>query len=205
MRFAIVAAGALAASAVVLAANTARADGSMDDKKITVGGDLQFIIPVGDMSNGTGPQIGPLVRAGYRVIPPLEITARLGYLWGFNKSTSAGGITVNNNVSNFPIWVGARYFFMDAPAGLYGAAELALNIMSDNFSQTGNVAGNNLGTSGSTGATREGFNLGVGYVISPDLPIDIRAQFSYFNLLGTNSGENALFGIGLSAGYSFFF
>ena len=51
---------------------------------------------------------------------------------------------------------------------------------------------------------RAGFNLGVGYVLSKDLPIDVRLQFSYLNLIGTGSGEPALMGLGLSAGYSFF-
>jgi hypothetical protein len=191
------AAGVLAASAVVFSGSSARADdagGSMDDKKITVGADAQFILPVGDMSNGTGPQIGALLRGGYRVIPPLEITARIGYLFGLNKDQGAG---ISTNISNIPIWVGARYYFMDAPAGLYADAELALNLMQ------ANVSGG--GLSGSTGATREGFNVGAGYVISSDLPIDIRAQYSYFNLLGTNSGEKGLMGIGLSVGYSLFF
>lgn len=101
------------------------------------------------------------------------------------------------SISNIPIWVGARYYFMDAPAGLYGDAELALNLMTASASFGG--------ASTSTGVTREGFNLGAGYVISQDLPIDIRAQFMYLNLLGTNSGETALMGLGISVGYSLFF
>lgn len=200
MRFGILAAGLLAASAVVFSVSAARADdsGSMDDKKITVGADAQFILPVGDMSNATGPQIGALLRGGYRVIPPLEITARIGYLAGLSKSQGSSAIgNVSSSISNIPLWVGARYYFMDAPAGLYGAAELGFN-----FQQVSASVG---GVSASQGATREGFNLGVGYVISQDLPIDIRAQYSYFNLLGTQSGETAEMGIGLSVGYSLFF
>lgn len=197
MRFAIVAAGALAASAVMFSVTAARADGDMDDKKITIGADAQFLLPLSsDFSNASGPWIGALVRGGYRVIPPLEITARVGYLAGLSKSQSIAGQNISYSISDVPLWVGARYFFgvgSDAPAGLYGAAELGFNFMSVS------VAG------ASGGATREGFNVGAGYVISPDLPIDIRAQLTYLNLLGTNGGESADLGLGLSVGYSFFF
>jgi Outer membrane protein beta-barrel domain len=179
-------------------AGTARADG-MDDKKIVVGGDVQFVLPLNsDFSNATGPLIGAVIRGGYRVTPALEVTARIGYLAGLSKSQSAGPLgNVSTSISDIPIWIGARYYLMNAPAGLYGAAEIGLNDMTAKVSEGG--------TSLSAGETREGFNLGAGYVISPDLPIDIRAQFMYLNLLGTENGEKALFGLGISAGYSVFF
>lgn len=198
MRFAIVAAGVLAASAVMFSVTAARAD---DDKKLTVGVDAQFLLPLNsDFSNGSGPWIGGLARAGYRVIPPLEVTARIGYLAGLSKSESVLGQSVSSSISDIPLWIGARYFFgvpSDAPAGLYGAAEIAFNFMTAHESANG--------VSVSSGETREGFNLGVGYVLSQDLPIDFRVQFSDLNLLGTNSGEPSLLGLGLSVGYSFFF
>jgi len=204
MRLAMLA-GVIAATGVVLTCATARADGapaggggSMDDKKIVAGADLQFVLPLNsDYSNVAGPQIGALLRGGYRVMPALEITARIGYLYGLSKSQNTALGSVSYSISNIPIWVGARYYFMDAPAGLYGDAELALNLMTASASFGG--------VSQSTGVTREGFNLGAGYVISTDLPIDIRAQFMYLNLLGTNSGETALMGLGISVGYSLFF
>jgi len=179
--------------AVNLCAGAALAqEGGGDDKKITLGGDLQFVLPIGDMGDYEGPQIGALFHAGYRVIPALEITGRIGYLAGLSKSQGP----VDISLSNIPIWVGARYFFMDAPAGLYAGAELALNLM------TATASGG--GLSASKGVTREGFNVGAGYVISRDLPIDIRAQLSMFNLLGKDTGEPTFMGIGISAGYSFF-
>jgi hypothetical protein len=181
---------------VLFSGNSARADGaggSTDEKKISVGGDLQFMLPLSsDFSNASGPWIGALAHAGYRVIPPLEITARIGYLAGLSKSQQTPFGSVSYSVSDIPIWLGARYYFMDAPAGLYGAAELGINVM--NVSAGGQ----------STGWTREGFNIGAGYVISKELPIDIRAQLMYLNLLGTQSGESGWLGLGLSVGYSFF-
>ncbi|HEY6459869.1 MAG TPA: outer membrane beta-barrel protein [Polyangiaceae bacterium] len=182
-------------------AGTARADG-MDDKKIVVGGDAQFVLPLNsDFSNGSGPWIGVVAHGGYRITPAFEVTARVGYLAGLSKSqsTTIGGqkFSVSESISDIPIWIGARYYFMDAPAGLYGAAEIGINAMTGHFSEDG--------VSASTGETREGFNVGAGYVISPDVPIDIRVQFMDLNLLGTSSGEPSLLGLGISAGYSFFF
>jgi hypothetical protein len=168
--------------------------GDMDDKKIVVGGDLPILFPVSsDFGNATGPMLGILARGGYRITPPLELTARIGYLAGLGKSNGP----VSTSISGFPIWLGARYYFQEPPAGFYGFAEIAINAFNVNASVGG--------ASASQGFTREGFNLGGGYVISPDLPIDIRAQLSYINLLGTQGGESAAIALGLSVGYSFFF
>jgi hypothetical protein len=171
--------------------------GGDDDKKIGLGIEGQFMLPLGDFGDLTGPQIGPLVRIGYRVIPSLELTARTGYLFGLGKTQTILGTDISRSVSNIPIWVGARYFFMEPYAGLYGSAELAINLMS--------ASGSSGGVSSSTGITREGFNLGAGYVISKELPIDIRAQFSMLNLLGKETNEPTFIALGLSAGYTFQF
>jgi hypothetical protein len=169
-----------------------------EDKKIGIGVEGQFMLPLGDFGDVTGPQIGPLVRFGYRVIPALELTARTGFLFGLSKDQSA---QVSTSVSNIPIWLGARYFFMEPYAGLYGAAEFALNLMT--VHSTVKILGQD--ASASTGFTREGFNIGAGYVISKELPIDIRAQFSMLNLLGKETGETTQLALGISAGYTFQF
>jgi Outer membrane protein beta-barrel domain len=181
----------------------AEASPAAGDKKISVGADLLFVLPVGDLSNDTGPQIGPLLRGGYRIMPALELTARIGYLFAFGKSQNPTPlVTGSTSVTDIPVWLGARYFVGDAPAGLYAAAEIGVNFLNASYTvNPGNVQK-------STGDTRGGFNLGVGYVISKDLPIDVRLQYSYLNLIGANtgpSGDGSLMGIGLSAGYSFFF
>ncbi|HTQ45157.1 MAG TPA: outer membrane beta-barrel protein [Polyangiaceae bacterium] len=177
----------------------AEAAPSSGDKKITVGADVLFVLPVGNLSDDTGPQIGPLLRGGYRIMPQLELTARIGYLFAFGKTQNpTPQYSASTSITDIPVWLGARYFLMDAPAGLYGAAEIGMNFLNASYTvNPGNVQK-------STGDTRAGFNLGVGYVISKDLPIDLRLQYSYLNLVGS-SGEGPLMGIGLSAGYSFFF
>jgi hypothetical protein len=171
-----------------------------DDKKIGIGIDAQFMLPTGDLSDATGPFIGPLVRFGYRVMPPLEVTARIGYLFGLGKDQGAG---VSTSFSDIPIWLGARYFFMEPYAGLYGAAEIGANVLKPHYSP--DLPSSPLTDELTKSRTRFGFNLGVGYVISKDLPIDFRLQLTHLNLIGTETGEKASIAIGLSVGYTFQF
>ena len=91
---------------------------------------------------------------------------------------------------------------MDPNAGLYGAAELGLNLIQPRPRSAARPW--RLDSS-----TRIGANLGVGYVISKELPIDIRAQFTMFNLLlkedVAGTSEKTQFGLGISGGYTFQF
>jgi hypothetical protein len=177
-------------------------------KKIGVGGDLIFALPLGDMADATGPAIGPVGRFGYRVIPPLELTGRIGYLFGFDKDQ---GLGFSSSISLLPIWAGARYFVMQPESGLHVGGELGLNILI--FSESGDNGTINI--SSSDQRARLGVNGVVGYVISEDLPIDISAQFNLYNLLlkedttvttpagKVSSSENTIFGLGLSVGYTY--
>jgi len=207
MRLTLIIAISAGAAFISIPAFAQSTPASNSEKKIGVGADAMVVIPVGDLSDVSGPQLGILGRFGYRVIPKLEVTGRAGYIYGFKKGLAAGipgGENVKSGVSSIPIWAGARYFFMDnSPAGLYAGAEIGLNFLTQRFE------GEN-GASQSHGTTRFGLNLAVGYVISPELPIDIRAQFIHYNLLGKDSGddlvngsESALLGFGLGVGYTF--
>lgn len=175
------------------------AGGGGDEKKMGIGLDAQFLLPLGDLADATGPFIGPLVRFGYRVTPPLEVTLRAGYLFGLSKEQGP----VKFSLSNIPIWVGGRYFIMDPGAGLYAGLEIGANILKPHLDPE--PPSNPLTDKALESRTRFGFNLAVGYVISKDLPIDIRAQFSHLNLLGTESGETAATAVGASVGYTFSF
>jgi hypothetical protein len=165
-------------------------------RRFSLGADALLMLPVGRFSNYTGVQLGPLLRIGYRVLPRLEATIRSGYLFGFNTRNGAG---ISLSVSNIPIWLGARYFFTEPSAGLYGAAEIGANLMQSHFDANGGP----FVPSGPAALTRGGFNLGAGYVISKDLPIDLRLQLSYLNLVAADPVDGSLITIGLSAGYTF--
>ena len=185
------------------AAEPAPAAGGDDEKKIGVGADLQFVLPLGDFGDASGPLIGPVLRVGYRVMPPLELNLKAGFLYGLTKEQGAGAFTADVGVNIIPISIGGRYFFIDPNAGLYGGLDIALNLIQPKAS----IGGTSV--SGLDSSTRIGTNLGVGYVISKELPIDIRAQFMMFNLLlkedVAGTSEKTQFGLGISGGYTFQF
>jgi hypothetical protein len=166
-------------------------------RRFGLGFDAQVMLPVGRFSDYTGLQVGPLLRLGYRVVPRLEVTLRSGYLFGFNTTSTAG---ISLNVSNIPIWLGARYFFGAEPtAGFYGAAELGANLMLSHFDANGGP----FVPSGSAALDRGGFNLGAGYVLRKELPFDVRLQLSYLNLVARDPVDGSLITLGLSVGYTF--
>lgn len=186
MRKIVATAGVLLASLFISGSASAQEEGD-DGKKFGIGGDLQIVIPTGSFSNGTSLMIGPLFKFGYRVIPNLEITGRTGFLLG------VGDLGVNM----IPLWGGARYFFMQPGAGAYAGGEMGLNMLL--------IPGFDLGPFGSTPSQSEarfGMNLGGGYVISRELPIDIRGQLMMLNIGDDNS---LALGIGLSGGYTYHF
>jgi hypothetical protein len=147
------------------------------------------------MADATGPQLGPVLRGGGPISPTWAFVARLGFLDGLNTSKTFPGFTTTQSISNLPIWVGVRWYLTDPPAGFFVLADVAFNILIRNPA----TSSLGLGTSGSTDG-RAGFNAGFGGVFSPKVPIEFSAQFSYFNLLE----DPALFGVGLSVGYSLF-
>jgi Outer membrane protein beta-barrel domain len=165
-------------------------------KKLSLGADLLFVAPVGDLADLSGPLIGPVVRGGYLVKPGFEVNGRIGYLFGSKKDQFFG--LFDSRISDLPVWLGARYFFRDTPVGPYAGAELGLNVMRGSLGLSGT------GLSASSSFTRLGANLQAGYVISPDVPIDLRLQVHYLNLLGGDD-RRALLGVGVSAGYTAFF
>lgn len=192
------------AAATVAFSGAARAEAPDDGKKISLGGDLLFMLPVGDLADASGPQIGPVLRGGYRVIPNLELTGRLGYLFGLKKEQgSIGGTTFSTGFNVLPIWAGARYYFMEPGAGVYAGAELGLNIIMPTVDPEPPVKPDS--------RTRIGFNLLGGYVISRELPLNLGLQFSYYNLLLTEdvttaagkASETGAYAIGLNVGYAF--
>ena len=190
------------------------------ESRLSLGADAVFLVPVGILSDLTGPQLGPVLRVGYRPISRLELTLRSGFLFGFG-TTRAGlleapgrlvDVDVTTRISNIPIWAGARWFFMDAPAGLYAALELGANVYTYSSSavpqspQTGEPSTEQGALEQSDTRVRLGYNVGLGYVLSPSLPLDFRLQFTHLNVLLRSSTEtSALLSAGASVGYTFNF
>lgn len=190
-----------------------------DFRRVSLGVEAQMLVPVGDLSEGSGLLFGPLVRFGYRVARPLELTASAGYLFGLTKDTSTAPIQGSGGLNLVPLMVGGRFFFFpDAEgesqadrdrgaasrySGLYLSTEIGLNLIIPKAEINGKSV-ENLDT-----RARFGGNFGLGYILSKRLPIDVRAQFSLLNLFGKEDqvqgvqiDEKTLYGIGVSAGYT---
>jgi hypothetical protein len=172
------------------------------DRKVSVGADVAVLVPVGELADDTGVAVGPLLRLGYLVGGGAELTLRSGYLHSFEKTNAA----FSTRTSNVPIWFGARYFFMEPHAGLYGSFEMGPNFLLEK--RTGSSSsfidgGRDVAVTQKDTEPRFGLNLAVGFVVSKAVPIDIRAQYSYLNVLGGDDGEDPLMGVGASVGYTF--
>lgn len=167
-----------------------------DAKKIGLGGDLQAFIPTGDLSDASSFMIGPVLRGGYRPLRNVEVTGRLGYVFGFPKEPFPGTTARFDLV---PIWAGARYFFQEqAPAGAYAGGEMGINLLRFHSSYDG-PASPFVPDSATQTETRFGMNFFGGYVLSRELPIDFRGSLSFLNIGDGGPG----FAIGLSAGYTY--
>lgn len=168
-----------------------------EDGKIGVGGDLVTTLPLGDYWDATGPQIGASIRGGYYATPQIEPYVRVGYQYGFKKepklpatSTPASPVTVPKiGINDLSVLLGGRYFFVSPYAGIYGNVEIGMHVLS----LSGYAKGDSI--------TRFGANVGAGYVISKELPVNLGAQLSLVNLIGQESGETTFIGINILAGY----
>lgn len=168
------------------------------DKRIGVGIDLVFIIPLGAFDRQTGLPIGPVVRFGYRVLPPLEVSMRAGYLFALAKDQQAGVVA---KLDILPVWLSVRYFLLRPFVGPYVAADVGANLYLPAVEPPPPGAAGDMVTEG---RWRFGANFGAGYVVSDSLPIDFRAQLVLPNLVGkdSNLGEKTHVGIGGGVGYT---
>ncbi|HEX8794171.1 MAG TPA: hypothetical protein VF765_24680 [Polyangiaceae bacterium] len=197
MRFAIVAAGALAASAVVLSGNTARADATPTG--IEVGLRSGYAIPLGNLvgapSGQTAPNLSDTISgmvpiwldAGYRLNPNMMIGAFFQYGLAFTnngtKSLFSGCGTSGVSCSANDLMFGAQFhyhFMPDQTIDPWAGIGVGYEILNGSASQGGQSLG---------GASFNGFqfvNLQVGgdYKVMPNLGVGPFIAFS----LGEYSG-----------------
>jgi hypothetical protein len=107
---------------------------------VTIGVDGSLAIPFGDWGDATGIGIGGLFRGEYPLMPNLNLTGRVGYLYHLSKNS----VTLHE----VPILVGAKYGFTDQ---IYGAAEIGLVYRKASCDL------------GCTSDTNLGFTIGAGY------------------------------------------
>lgn len=167
-----------------------KATAAEEEKPFGIGGDLAVVAPVGDLADGTGPLVGPSFRAGYHVIPNLEIGGRVGFLYGIEKSAGMA----ESSVSAVPVLFGARYFF-------HGSVRRALRGRSrgDERPHGGRHPRRGLGLSDGDARWLRG-RLRLGHFAQGPRRCGAEAE-SLQPLLGTEDREGALLGVGVCAGY----
>ena len=153
--------------------------------KLTVGVDGAFHLPLGTLADGSGMGFGALARGEYNLIPNLNGTVRVGYIYGLKKDVSVLGTSVKSSVSYIPIWVGGKYFITDM---IFGAAEVGMNMLSFKAE-----AG---GLSLSSSENKFGATVGAGALISG---LEVKAQLVILDL-GSTSDSMALM---VNVGYDF--
>lgn len=197
MRFAIVAAGALAASAVVFSGNPARADATPTG--IEVGLRSGYAIPLGNLagapSGATAPNLGDTISgmvpiwldAGYRLNPNMMIGAFFQYGIAFantgNKSFLAQCANSAVSCSANDLMFGAQFHYhlmpdqtIDPWAGI-GIGYEILNM-------SGSQGGQSLGSAAFNGFQFVNLQIGGDYKVMPNLGVGPFVMFS----LGEYSG-----------------
>jgi hypothetical protein len=86
---------------------------STSAKGTIIGADAAVAIPFGTWGDGVGIGIGALLRAEYGLMPKLNLTGRIGYIFHLAKN--------DVKFHEVPILVGAKYGITDQ---IYGAAEI---------------------------------------------------------------------------------
>jgi hypothetical protein len=152
-----------------------------------IAADAQLAIPVGNLSDGAGIGFGVLGRYERNLIPKLNITGRIGFIYHLSKDSSSGvGGTASLNFYTIPILVGVKY---DLTNSIFGAAELGI------FSNHATASFG--GMSVSSGSTDFGITLGGGFRLTDQM--EVRLNLHIMDL--GNAGDSlALVG---GFGYTF--
>ncbi|MBK7395679.1 MAG: outer membrane beta-barrel protein [Myxococcales bacterium] len=173
----------LALAAGLLSTTTAA---HAEEPATRVGVDAGLALPIGKLSDGANLGLAGLVRVEHRIVPALDVTARLGAIYFLPKD--AGGIKVS--LLAIPLLVGVRVPFGEGP---FVTGEVGLTRVSAHAS--GTVAG--VDASGSSDAEFKGTLLvGGGYRFGA---FDVKATFGGLDL---GHFGDTLF-LGVNAGYNF--
>jgi len=159
-------------------------------KKMTVGADLAFILPLGDYADGVSAAIGVLGRFEFAVNAQLAVTGRLGYIYNVVKDAPDG-----YTLSMIPVMAGAAYKI--GTSGLFAYGEVGLT----NIRVSLDVGG----MSFSDSETKLSIGAGAGYAMGK---IKGRVGFYMPGSLSDDDGmggstTTTLFGIMASGGYDF--
>jgi len=128
---------ALTVSAL-LCATTARADGEPQKEAppeapapgesappvLRLYGEPIVAVPMGALASVTGPGVGALLAANYRLSDTWQLTGRAGYVAGSTTGIQVSGITVQSSLSYAPVLAGAKLYLAGSDVvRLYAAGE----------------------------------------------------------------------------------
>jgi Outer membrane protein beta-barrel domain len=201
MRFPIIAAGALAAAAVVLSGNSARADATPTG--IEVGLRSGYALPIGDifqwkgLGDGVNGAIPIWIDAGYRFRPNAMIGAFFQYGIGLVNPHGAGFPLVNgetcgggSDCSASDIMFGVQFHYHllpDQTIDPWGGVGLGYEIL--DLSDPGFAS-----TTGAGGESYNGFfanlQIGADYKATPNLGVGPFVMFSLGEYSGCSDGSS---------------
>ncbi len=177
-----------------------------DEKRLAAGGDLLVTVPIGPLADISGALIGPVARAGFRAVPHLELGLRAGFLFALGKDTDvpagahgANAFSDTTGVRVLPIWLGARWFFLDETSGPYASGGLGANVLMP-FASGPRFDIEQLAGFRQDTTVRLGFDVGAGSVV-PRLPIHAGVQLTFFDVAPQDEREKTLWGLTFAVGY----
>ena len=167
-----------------------------EDKRFVIARDFGLAIPVGPFADQAAVMYGPLLRLGYHPNDAVEIGIRAGYQRGFDRTVDG----VTGSLSSVPIYTSARWFARGHRAGPYVGGEIGANL----FRQNRTARTSFWDVSADRTWVRPAADIGVGWVWSRALPIDVRVQLASLDLVSRHGPLDDLT-FGVNAGYSSFF
>ncbi len=167
-------------------------DAAVPMKKMTVGADLAFVLPLSDYGDVASAAIGVLGRFEFAVNPQLSVTARVGYLYNLVKNVPSGA---SASLGMIPLLLGGTYNI--GTSGLFAYAEVGVT----NIRVSASAGGMDFSDS----KTKLSFGAGAGYQMKK---IKARAGFFMPGSQDNSDGmggtkTTTLFGILASVGYDF--
>jgi len=147
-----------------------------------------FQRPLGTLDDATGPGIGLLLRGEYNLMPRLNGTMRVGYVYSGQRAFDPGpeGVGVYLSKDNVPIWLGGKYFVTHQ---LYGFVEAGLDVIRSKaetriFPDSSSARSTDL---------KAGASVGAGAFAGP---LDLKVQFEILDLGHASDSMAILVGVG---------
>jgi hypothetical protein len=171
-------------------APAATTEATMPAQRMHLGADADVAVPLGNFSDGAGIGLGALLRYEQAMLPNLNLTGRLGFIYHLPKTQVVPGFSADTKFWTIPVLAGVKFALNQS---FYAAGELGLFFNHASVDVSGGGFGS--GSSSST-ETDVGVTLGGGYRTGD---LDIRAGLHILDL--GHAGDSMA--IALNVGYNF--